>query len=367
MAATSDITIGVEQSEKERNPAGGKGRRDKSRDIMTTFEARLDKVERAMEDGQEKFEELGQSIAGLEGEGAELLGEMQVTLNLVVDDLRKYIDSKYDLVHAEIAAIREEMKELKGDVSLCKAAVAQGTFSSIVAPKIDVLGQKDDFKREIKKQFYHENSEHEARAKLRRLAHKNTIREYVKEFSELMLEIPDLSDKEALFTFVDGLQSWAKIEVQRRRPQDLASAISVAESLIEFKKSDSSKARGHKFYQGKGGGETSSQAKDAGNKPPTYNKGKPSYDKMGGDKTKLRRFLYDGPHLAQDCPKRSKLLALIQDEDESQSEETSMGSLQFLNTIKVKETPKSKGGKGLMYVDVHLNGIPTKAMLDTSF
>ncbi|GFZ19485.1 hypothetical protein Acr_28g0001900 [Actinidia rufa] len=92
---------------------------------MTTFETRLDKVEHAMADGQEKFEELGQSIARLEGEGAELRGEMQATLNLVVDDLRKYIDSKYDLVHAEIGAIREEMKEIKGDVSLCKAAAAQ--------------------------------------------------------------------------------------------------------------------------------------------------------------------------------------------------------------------------------------------------
>ncbi|GFZ17469.1 hypothetical protein Acr_26g0007390 [Actinidia rufa] len=135
MAATSDITIGVEPSEKERNPAGGKGRRDKSRDVMTTFEARLDKVERVVADGQEKFEELGQGIAGLEGEGAELRGEMQATLNLVVDDLRKYIDSKFDLVHAEIAAIREEMKEMKGDVSLCKAAAAQAKVDSAKATK----------------------------------------------------------------------------------------------------------------------------------------------------------------------------------------------------------------------------------------
>ena len=71
----------------------------------------------------------------------------------------------------------------------------------------------DNFKREIKRQFYPENSEHEAHAKLRWLSHKNTIREYVKEFSELMLEILDMSDKEALLTFVDGLQPWTKIEV----------------------------------------------------------------------------------------------------------------------------------------------------------
>ena len=67
---------------------------------------------------------------------------MQATLNSVVEELRKYIDSKYDLVHAELAAIREEVKEMKGEVSLYKAVVAQGTLSSIVAPKVDVPSPK---------------------------------------------------------------------------------------------------------------------------------------------------------------------------------------------------------------------------------
>ena len=138
MATVSNITVGVEQNEKEWNPAGGKGRKDKSRDVMTTFEARLAKVELVVANDRDKFEELGQSIEGLEGKGAELRGEMQATLNSVTEELRKYIDSKYDIVHAELAAIREEMKEMKGEVSLCKAVVAQGTFSSIVAPKVDV-------------------------------------------------------------------------------------------------------------------------------------------------------------------------------------------------------------------------------------
>ncbi|CAN1293434.1 hypothetical protein LINPERPRIM_LOCUS22029 [Linum perenne] len=62
-----------------------------------------------------------------------------------------------------------------------------------------------DFKKEIKRQFYPENAEHEARSRPRRLAHKGNIREYVREFSELLLEIPDFSDREALFAFLDGL------------------------------------------------------------------------------------------------------------------------------------------------------------------
>ena len=42
----------------------------------------------------------------------------------------------------------------------------------------------DDFVRELKKQFYPDNTEKEARSKLRRLQHRDGyIREYVKEFS----------------------------------------------------------------------------------------------------------------------------------------------------------------------------------------
>ena len=79
----------------------------------------------------------------------------------------------------------------------------------------------DDFKREIKRMFYPNNVEEEARAKLRRLQHKGCIREYVKEFTEVLLEIPDYPDKEAFFTFMDDLQTWAKLEIQRRGAQHL--------------------------------------------------------------------------------------------------------------------------------------------------
>lgn len=52
----------------------------------------------------------------------------------------------------------------------------------------------------------------------------------------MLLEIPGYPDREALFAFTDGLLNWVKMELQRRGVQDLATAISVAESLIEFKK-----------------------------------------------------------------------------------------------------------------------------------
>ena len=63
----------------------------------------------------------------------------------------------------------------------------------------------DDFKKEFKSQFFLINVEEEERGKLRRLKQTGTLRDYVKEFITLLLEVPDISDKDALFLFIDGL------------------------------------------------------------------------------------------------------------------------------------------------------------------
>ena len=65
----------------------------------------------------------------------------------------------------------------------------------------------DVFNQEIKKQFYSEDVIYLARKNMKRLKHMGPIREYVKEFSTLMLEIPDMSKKELLFNVMDNLQS----------------------------------------------------------------------------------------------------------------------------------------------------------------
>ena len=92
----------------------------------------------------------------------------------------------------------------------------------------------DDFKKELKKQFFPENVVYEARKKLQELKHKTTISDYVREFTTLTLQIPNLAIEDALFFFIDGLQSWAKQELQRRGVKDVDEAIAVAESLTEF-------------------------------------------------------------------------------------------------------------------------------------
>ncbi|RVW54268.1 hypothetical protein CK203_080192 [Vitis vinifera] len=117
-----------------------------------------------------------------------------------------------------------------------------------------------------------------ARKSLKRLKHTGSIREYVKEFSTLMLEIPNMAEEELLFNFMDNLQSWAEQELRRRGVQDLATAMAVAESLVDYRRGDSSKPKPpSKGNQAKGGGDKRSQghtSKEGSSKGPSGKDGK---------------------------------------------------------------------------------------------
>ena len=78
---------------------------------------------------------------------------------------------------------------------------------------------------------------------MKHLKHTGSIHEYVKEFFMLMLEIPNMSEDELLFNFMDNLQSWTKQELRRRGVQDLAMTMAVAESLVDYRRGDSSKPK----------------------------------------------------------------------------------------------------------------------------
>ncbi|KAL0307186.1 UNVERIFIED_CONTAM: hypothetical protein Sradi_6135900 [Sesamum radiatum] len=60
----------------------------------------------------------------------------------------------------------------------------------------------------IREQFFPKNVEYNAKRALRKLEHTGSIRDYVKAFSALMLDIRDISEKDKLFTFMEGLKLW---------------------------------------------------------------------------------------------------------------------------------------------------------------
>ena len=93
-----------------------------------------------------------------------------------------------------------------------------------------------------------------ARKNMRGLKHTGSIHDYVKEFSSLMLEIPNMTQEE-LFNFMDNLQGWAEQELRRRGVQDLATAMIVVESSTYYKRGDSSKVESSEDSHATSGGD----------------------------------------------------------------------------------------------------------------
>ncbi|GFS44346.1 hypothetical protein Acr_00g0089760 [Actinidia rufa] len=69
---------------------------------------------------------LDQRIDELEGGNEEFHREMQGILNSLAESWKAQMDALKDSLQAEIAVMKEEVKEVKGDWSLCKMAVTQG-------------------------------------------------------------------------------------------------------------------------------------------------------------------------------------------------------------------------------------------------
>ena len=71
----------------------------------------------------------------------------------------------------------------------------------------------DSLKRELYTKFFPENVEILARRKLPELKHIETIWEYVKQFAGLMLDISYMTEKDKIFSFVEGLKLLARTKL----------------------------------------------------------------------------------------------------------------------------------------------------------
>ncbi|WCJ31917.1 hypothetical protein M5689_013368 [Euphorbia peplus] len=340
-------------------------------------------------------------------------------------------------IFAEFVATREELASTKEELALCKRAIAQGVSTSpISAPRLEVLKPKaysgsrnskeidnflwglekyfkahgimeddaktidavslylqdtamvwwrmkeqemqrgtcrinswEDFKRKLKAQFYPGAGELKKRTRLR---------DYVYEFSNILLELPNYPIEEAFYLFVDGLQPWAKLEVQRRNATDLPTAMLIAEGLVEYDRSERSKSwmdKPRKNHQDEGpsmsGGEPRGNPHFHSNKPNYHQastlqdkREKPSFSKERGT---LKCFLCDGPHIARDCPKKSQLSAMIEREEqlEQEQEEAQMSSMQILNVIKTTDKTSRAQRKGLLFAEAEIGKHVVKALVDT--
>jgi hypothetical protein len=73
-------------------------------------------------------------------------------------------------------------------------------------PKIETW---DCLKQELKEQFLTNNTSWLAREDLKKLKQDKLVRDYIKDFSSLILDIENMSEEDKLFNFISGLQPWA--------------------------------------------------------------------------------------------------------------------------------------------------------------
>ena len=93
--------------------------------------------------------------------------------------------------------------------------------------------------RGVQKEFFPNNIIYEAKLKFRELKQKGSIRTYVREFTTLTLQIPNLTDEDMLFHFMDGLKSWARTELEWRQVRTIDDAIIQAKALTDFRQEKS--------------------------------------------------------------------------------------------------------------------------------
>ncbi|XP_039056283.1 uncharacterized protein LOC120199174 [Hibiscus syriacus] len=272
-----------------------------------------------------------ESLESIREEVQDSLNELDVkatdrgdSLEAMVVALRKEVEElKSKGFDSEVVELKREFELLKTELLVCKAAfrnsvatIAPKALGNIPKPEKfkgtrsvqDVenflwgLDQCNDVKRgnttiktraefqdEFKELFYPEYAEDEARSKLRRLKQEGSLREHVRKFVELMLQVPNLSEEDRFFTFMDGLKPWAKNELRRRGVKELSVALTTVESIIEL---------GVKKGQG---------------------------------------------HLARDCPHKNKLSA-IKEKDGEESETLKLGSI--LSTMEVKKDRRRRVDTG---------------------
>ncbi|RVW76416.1 hypothetical protein CK203_056599 [Vitis vinifera] len=200
--------------------------KDKSPDAITNMEARLAKVELAMADTREGVDLIEQGMEkGLEDLREQIQDLREGVLGSVEVPKPHRFNGKRDakkldnfLWHMEryfeaIALTDEATKVRTTTLYLTDTATLwwHRRFSH-VEKYICTIETWKDFKREIKRQFYPEDVAYLARKTMRHLKHTGSIRDYVKEFSSLMLEIPNMTEEELLFNFMDNLGDSSKVE-----------------------------------------------------------------------------------------------------------------------------------------------------------
>ncbi|XP_060196262.1 uncharacterized protein LOC132625679 [Lycium barbarum] len=300
-------------------------------------------------------------------------------------DIEQYFDAVGEL--EEPKKVATAAMYLQGDAKLWWRV----KYEAIKAGE-DALETWEELKAAIRLQFFPENVEYNARRKLRELRQTKSVRDYVCEFSALMLNIKDMGDKDKLFTFIEGLKPYARMEIQRQRVDSLPKAIQVAECLSDYQV-DARKDRPQPPARGgfKGGQSyNAGPSRSGGDRSVTKSKGSSSGSNSAASHNNDRgrkppqdvaqinahQILDDGTDDDEDDADQTEPIGAFNALVCSISnavEGTSAGICKKKDPSSTAKRGKTKAGNGpppskektLMFADLRVNGKPIKAMIDT--
>ncbi|PON38423.1 hypothetical protein PanWU01x14_312570 [Parasponia andersonii] len=151
MAATPDpVEVGASEYGRDEGKKGAT--RGKSRDIVTSLEARVSRLESNLSTLNERVDDLDGRCDGFETEDAEIHSSIKDALSGLETDLRHKIESLHleiakvrDLIQRELTNVLLRVDEMGGDLALCKQAVATGVITTITieARKVEVPKPKN--------------------------------------------------------------------------------------------------------------------------------------------------------------------------------------------------------------------------------
>ncbi|KAA0047839.1 uncharacterized protein E6C27_scaffold133G001000 [Cucumis melo var. makuwa] len=290
--------------------------------------------------------------------------------------------------------VTEEAKVTLATIYLCEDAKLwwRSRYLDIQEGRC-IIDTWDVLKKELRSQFFPENVEILVRQKFCDLKHTGKIREYVKRFAGLILDIRDMSRKDKIFYFVEGLKPWAKTKLYEQRIQDLTPAYAAAERLFDLT-SDFQDVRRHQSSSprmnmnsrpssSKAVGRDECPGKDR--KPHQSNTENTwrSLNNRSPPKRPLSYFICGRPHLTRECPNEVdfhafQALLIVDSVDKSNqvegkmgqidgAEKTRIGAIKYLSSLQKKSGERNiPVEKGLLYVDTWINQKQTKStMIDS--
>ncbi|XP_055822010.1 uncharacterized protein LOC129890490 [Solanum dulcamara] len=321
-------------------------------------------------------------------QAVEILGKRLNKVDGKFKSLEEFTLEKNNNIRKELEVRKATEYEIKEVITFleCRLMDALSTMDTMKAEMGALKGDIDaercmmsKFRNEFKKSFFPNNVIYEAKHKFQELKQTGSIRAYVKEFTTLTLQILNLTDESMLFHFMDGLQSWARKELERRHVSTIDEAITQAEALTDFKhdKHDRGKGKETRSSHAKGGGDRG-KGKEQHPPPKSHDSNKSNdrrFRRQGYAERKEKTtkgngcYICGGPHGYARCLEMKNLGAILRERKDKEldqgqgSDMTQLGMIGLCGAI-AKQTEKV-GDYSAQYIDISINGRPSCAMVDS--